>query len=689
MSRLRRVVPVVVVTLALVALGYPLALLFGLPPARQRMSNLSNWTKVTVQAQPVAELPAPGGPGSAASAGDDAEDAGSPAGARLVFERVPAAGLLVRGTTPLGVDYRTDGGGVLLLSALSGPLQTWGGRLEGPLDVSVPTVPTDAAVSDTAPGDMDLDGAGDAATAAGYLFRVPDPEDLTRPLYQGGHLLVPGSVETIERADGQRTVFHFPADPQEPAGIEDPPAGDRVNAEAPPVLVGERLMLEGTDVRTKGRTVSFEEPPPFNASVRRVTGGYAVLDPAAGIIVLAEPATEPPRAALASVRLAERLDGAVDGKNRRFRLQHAPLVESDRDRRLFLGDHELNGEAERPEERVDGTRTAFTFASDVGIVTVDGRPAVEGTDYERARNVVTFTTPPARNAALRQYRDYLVDDPASGSVTLAVAPEVGAELWASSYTYYGEPTCGSTAMACFLSMAQHPVPFPHWIAERVVPFFSAYPLSDGRNVVRAVLYTALGTLWALLLGGAFGVLLAVAFVSVQPLERALLPWVIASQTVPIIALVPVLLLILGNAGVTVQTSLVPTALIGAYIAFFPVTVGTVTGLRSVDPLALDLMRSYAASPLQVFVKLRFPAAVPLLFTSLKLGAAAALVGALVAETESNNSRGLGYAIIGQVQAGDVSDVWLLLLVSAALGIALVAIVGLVERLTAPWQRTLG
>jgi NitT/TauT family transport system permease protein len=239
-------------------------------------------------------------------------------------------------------------------------------------------------------------------------------------------------------------------------------------------------------------------------------------------------------------------------------------------------------------------------------------------------------------------------------------------------------------MACFFALPQHPVPFPHWIVARAPAFVQKFPVRDERNVFRAITYTTVGTLMSLLLGGLLGTVLAIVFVLVRPLEQALLPWVIASQTIPIIALVPVLLLVLGNLGITIQTSLLPTALIGAYITFFPVTVGTVKGLRSVDPLALDLMMSYAASPVDVFMKLRFPAAVPFFFTSLKLGAAAALVGALVAETESNNARGLGFQILGQVQSGNVADVWLLLLVSALLGIVLVAIVGLVERLVAPW-----
>jgi NitT/TauT family transport system permease protein len=109
-------------------------------------------------------------------------------------------------------------------------------------------------------------------------------------------------------------------------------------------------------------------------------------------------------------------------------------------------------------------------------------------------------------------------------------------------------------------------------------------------------------------------------------------------------------------------------------------------LRSVDPLALDLMKSYAAGPLQVFLKLRFPTAVPFFFVSLKLGTAAALVGALVAETESNNRRGLGFQILGQVQSGNVADVWILLIVSALLGIGLVSLIGLVQRLLVPWER---
>ncbi|HHO55739.1 MAG TPA: ABC transporter permease subunit, partial [Trueperaceae bacterium] len=222
--------------------------------------------------------------------------------------------------------------------------------------------------------------------------------------------------------------------------------------------------------------------------------------------------------------------------------------------------------------------------------------------------------------------------------------------------------------------------------KRIRPFFAKFPFSDQRNIIRAIIYSTLGTLSALALGGLIGIILAILFVLFRPLERALLPWTIASQTIPIIALVPVLLLVLGNFGITIQTSLLPTAIIGAYICFFPIVVSTVKGLRAVDPLTLDLMKSYAASPLEVFMKVRFPAAVPFFFTGIKLGAAAALLGALVAETESNNSRGLGFQILGQVQSGNVADVWILLIISGLLGIGLVAFVNLLQRIFAPWEQ---
>ena len=628
------------VVAVLLALMYPVALLLGMPLARQRMENLSNWERATLAALPIAD---------AEASGDRLPLGSGPAVEAFVSGLEGRSAVLVRGQEVIASGVTAEGAEVVLPRALGAPAAELGAPLE-PVETSDPSL-------------------------AGRLFVAPDGGAVDAPLYLSGRVLRPGVVSAVERADGVRRDFTVPG-----------AAEALTDAERPAVaIVGDVPLLEGSGFERDGDTVSFDAAPAFNAPVRIVTGDYGQV--ADGGVVLASPATAAPRMSASFVALAEGLTGESDGSNREFNLQHTPLVDRDPARRLFVGGRELFGGDERPEERVDGARTTFTFASDHGLVTVDGNVLEEGSAFDREGNVITFVRAPARNASLRQHPDYLVSDPAMGTVTLAEPPEPGEPVWARSYTYYSRPLCGETAFECFMSMPQHPVPFPNWIAERIVPFFAAYPLSDSRNVVRATLYTAAGTLVSLAFGAVIGVLLAVLFVRVRPFERALLPWVIASQTIPVIALVPVLIAVLGNLGVTVQTSLVPAAIVGAYIAFFPITVGTVTGLRSVDPLALDLMKAYAASPVQSFLKLRFPAAVPYLFTSLKLGAAAALVGALVAEVESNNRLGLGYAIIGQVQAGDVADVWILLGISALLGIGLVSLVGLLQRLVAPWQRT--
>ncbi len=471
-----------------------------------------------------------------------------------------------------------------------------------------------------------------------------------------------------------------------------PPDGNRdrftFGASSGPVLLDGSVLVPDEDYVEETGAVRFLEPPPFGSDLLRVDGDYAVLDAVAGRLVFAESPPEGSELKVAGtvLSLAPFMEGSADGNNREFAFPQGRIIESDQTRQVWLDDQLLSDRAERPAERVDGTTSTFSFQSDQGLVVVDGVLMREGSDYTRAGNAVTFTRPPARNAQLRQYLDYWLTDPEAGRILLAEAPGQGSVLWTSRYVHYSRPACGTTVMECFNALPQHPVPYPHWIAERMQPFFARYPVADERNVVRATLYTTMGTVAALLLGGALGIVLAVLFVLFRPLERTLLPWAIASQTIPIIALVPVLLLVLGNFGITIQTSLLPTALVGAYLCFFPVVVSTTKGLRAVEPLVLDLMRSYAASKLEVFWRVRLPAATPFLFTGLKLGMAAALVGALVAETESNNRRGLGYQILGQVQSGSVADVWILLIISAVLGIVLVGLVNLAQRWLAPWER---
>ena len=166
-------------------------------------------------------------------------------------------------------------------------------------------------------------------------------------------------------------------------------------------------------------------------------------------------------------------------------------------------------------------------------------------------------------------------------------------------------------------------------------------------------------------------------VSVRWLDRSLTPWLVASQTVPIIALAPMIVVILNQFDIT---GIAPKAAIAAYLSFFPVTVGMVKGFRSPEPLQLDLMRTYSASQAQTFVKLRAPASAPFFFASMKIGAAAALVGAIVAEVTKSEDGGLGARLLAGSYYGQTVQIWAALFAAAALSAALVGVIGLFGRL---------
>jgi NitT/TauT family transport system permease protein len=219
------------------------------------------------------------------------------------------------------------------------------------------------------------------------------------------------------------------------------------------------------------------------------------------------------------------------------------------------------------------------------------------------------------------------------------------------------------------------LPAPHQIADEV---WKATVLED--NPRRSLASHAWITLSATLLGFAFGTLLgiglAVVIVYNDASDRSLMPWIIASQTVPILAIAPMVVVGLGAVGVT---GLVPKALISMYLSFFPVVVGMVKGLRSPELIQLDLMRTYNASRWQVFSKLRWPSAMPLLFTSMKVGIAISLIGAVVGELSNNAGGGLGVRLLTGSYNGQTIQIWAALLLAAALAAVLVISIGLIER----------
>ena len=198
----------------------------------------------------------------------------------------------------------------------------------------------------------------------------------------------------------------------------------------------------------------------------------------------------------------------------------------------------------------------------------------------------------------------------------------------------------------------------------------------------AALYTLREALLGFIIGGVAGFGLGVLFVRSTLAERAFMPYVVASQTIPIIALAP-MVVIWGRR--IDRPGWIAVSIIAAYLTFFPVAINTVRGLRSPEATATELFHSYAASPSQRLWKLQVPAALPYIFTALKISATASVVGAIVGELPAGFSDGLGRALLqfNQVFAADPAKLYAAVLMTTLGGILFVGAVTLAERLTLP------
>ena len=197
----------------------------------------------------------------------------------------------------------------------------------------------------------------------------------------------------------------------------------------------------------------------------------------------------------------------------------------------------------------------------------------------------------------------------------------------------------------------------------------------GYNVVssRSLLFHAGVTAWAASLGFMValiaGMTLAIGIVHIRTLDRALMPWLIVSQAVPVLAIAPMVVVVLGNIGLTGVT---PKALIAGWLSFFPITTGMVKGLRSSDPMRRDLLRTYSATGTQVFMKLRWPDSMAFLFPAMKVAAPLALVGAIVAELPTGAQAGLGARLLTGSYYGQTPQIWAALFMAAILAMLAVA-----------------
>ncbi|MDA8250926.1 MAG: ABC transporter permease [Rhodospirillales bacterium] len=219
------------------------------------------------------------------------------------------------------------------------------------------------------------------------------------------------------------------------------------------------------------------------------------------------------------------------------------------------------------------------------------------------------------------------------------------------------------------------LPAPHQIVGELVGSTLFHPVMSPKSLLFHAGVTAfaagLGFVFALVLG----IVLAIGIVHVRTLERSLMLWIIASQTVPVLAIAPMVVVVLGNIGLT---GVLPKALIAGYLSFFPVTTGMVKGLRSPDPMQRDLMRTYSASERQVFTLLRWPASMSFLFPSLKVAATLALVGAIVAELPTGAQAGLGARLLTGSYYGQTLQIWAALFAAAVLALLAVAAVDVVQ-----------
>jgi len=226
------------------------------------------------------------------------------------------------------------------------------------------------------------------------------------------------------------------------------------------------------------------------------------------------------------------------------------------------------------------------------------------------------------------------------------------------------------------SMERPVLPSPHQVAKELKKTIWDKKITSKHSLVFHSGVTLSSAMLGFAMGTFLGILLSVGIVYVPALDRTLMPWIIASQTIPILAIAPMIVVVLGSMGIV---GLFPKATISTYLCFFPVVVGMVKGLRSPNIILVDLMHSYSASKAQVFWKLRIPASIPFLFASLKIAIALSIVGAIVAELPAGAQGGLGARLLSGSYYGQTNLIWAALITASVISATLVSVVGRMER----------
>ena len=229
-----------------------------------------------------------------------------------------------------------------------------------------------------------------------------------------------------------------------------------------------------------------------------------------------------------------------------------------------------------------------------------------------------------------------------------------------------------------LSQDKPKLPAPHQVGLELWKTTVEKKITSKRSLIFHSWITLSSTLVGFLIGTSLGILLAIGIVHNNAMNMSVMPWAIASQTIPILAIAPMIIVVLNSIGVQ---GLLPKAIISSYLCFFPVVVGMVKGLRSPDKIDSDLLHTYNATNVQKFWKLKLPTSMPFLFASLKVGSSASLVGAIVGELPTGAVRGLGARLLAGSYYGQTIQIWSALIMAAMLAAALVGILALLQKLT--------
>ena len=227
------------------------------------------------------------------------------------------------------------------------------------------------------------------------------------------------------------------------------------------------------------------------------------------------------------------------------------------------------------------------------------------------------------------------------------------------------------------------LPAPHQVVVEIWKTTVQKKITSKRSLIYHSWITLSSTLLGFVMGTFTGMMLAIFIVENRAMDKSLMPWIITSQTIPILAIAPMIIVVLNAVGLS---GLLPKALISTYLSFFPIAVGMVKGLRSPDPMLIDLMRTYNTSRWQLFFALRLPSSVPYLFTSMKIAIAISLVGAIVGELPTGAVAGLGARLLSGSYYGQTIQIWSALLTAATLAALLVIAVNIAAQIT---QRMMG